>query len=118
MNPMYIAIPVVGGLALYLITKSQSNVSSIYQPPPGSTTTVSGGQRYQSYVDQLNAASLAYSAASLFDKSASSSAGQQFSGTLDVVGQMAQLDLANKAITQQDLTNIQAKIASFKKQIA
>jgi hypothetical protein len=117
MNPMLILIPVGLGVAGYLILSAKNTVSSIYQPPPGSPALGSGGARYQSYMDQLNAANIAYAAASIFDSSATSGAAQQLKGTLDVVGNMAQLDLQAKTITQQDLTNIQTKIAALKKQI-
>lgn len=117
MNAMYLAIPVVGGIALYLITSAKSKVSSAIAPPPGTPTAVSGGPRYHSYMQQLQAAGVAYDAASLFDRSSTSAAAQQFKGTLDVVGQMAQADMQAGNITGADLGAIQSAISALKKKL-
>ncbi len=116
MNPLLLAIPVIGGVVIYLVTRPSGTPSAL-MPPPGTPAAGSGGTRYQSYMQQLQGASLAYSAGSLFDKSDTSAVAQQFKGTLDVVGQMAAADQKAGNITSTDLTNINNQIAALKKQI-
>lgn len=117
MNPLFILVPAGVGIGLYFLLSGKSS-SPAYTPPPGTPTAASGGTRYQNYMQQLQTASLVYSAASLFDKSSTSTAATQLKGTLDVVNGMAVADLAAKNITQPDLTNIQNQIAALRRQIA
>lgn|SRR5574342_206583 len=113
MNPLALLIPVGLGVGAYLVFKPKTPQ---YQPPPGNPTQVSGGPRYQSYMEQLQAASLAYDAASLFGK-APPEAVSQFKNTLDVVGQMAQVDQQRGNITGNDYGAIQSSISSLKRKV-
>jgi hypothetical protein len=115
MNPLVIIVPAGIGVGLYFLLRPSTPAYAT--PPPGTPTAQSGGPRYQTYMQQLQGASLAYTAGSLFDKSATSSAAQQFKGTLDVVGQMAAADQKANNITVADLNAINSQIAVLKKQI-
>jgi hypothetical protein len=113
---LVLVVPAGLAVGLYLVLKP-SSTPAYATPPPGTPTAMNGGERYQSYMQQLQVASIAYQAGSLFDKSAVSAAAQQFKGTLDVVGQMAAADQRAGNITVADLNGINNQIAAFKKQI-
>ena len=112
MNPLLLLIPVAGVVGYIIYSKTTS-----YAPPPGTPAVGSGGVRYQSYISQLNDAMLAYRAAKVFGGDALVNVIPTTKGTLDVVGSMAQVDLAQGNITTTDLANINAQIAAFKKEI-
>lgn len=116
-NPVLVVLPVGVGIAAWFLLKPSSSTNPAYTPPPGTPTAQSGGTRYQNYMQQLQAASLAYTAGSLFDKSDTSAAAQTLKGTLDVVAGMAVNDQKAGNITAQDLANINNQINVLKTQI-
>lgn len=119
MNPLLIAVPVIGAGALFLLwPKKAAAAPSPYTPAPGFQAVTSGSARALSYQQQINAALLAYRAAKFIGGSAVSDAAKQLVGTLDVVSGMVLNDQAAGRITSQDKTNIDAAIAFAKKEIA
>lgn len=118
-SPLVIAVPLIGGAALYLLwPKSPPAGPSPYAPAPGSPAVTSGGARAGTYQQQINAALLAYRAAKFIGGSSVNEAAKQLVGTLDVVSGMVANDVAAKNITAQDKANIDATIAAAKKEIA
>lgn len=116
MKPILLLVPLAVGAGLIFAFKGSSSSNPAYTPPPGTPAVASGGSRYQSYMNQLNGASIAYQAGSLFDKSDTSAAATQLKGTLDVVAGMAANDAKAGNITAMDLSNINAQVAAMKKQ--
>ena len=117
MNPLLVAIPVLGGVALYLLWPKSSATPSPYTPPPGTPAVTSGGPRALTYQNQINTALLAFRAAKLIGRSAVAEAGKTLVGTLDVVSGMVNNDVAAKNITVQDKAAIDASIAAAKKEV-
>lgn len=119
MNPLLIAVPVIGGVALYLLwPKSKAPVGpSPYTPAPGAPAITSGGPRALTYQQQINAALLAFRAAKLIGGSAVGDAGKQLVGTLDVVNGMVTADLTAGRVTAADKAAIDVSIAAAKKEV-
>lgn len=112
-----IPVAVVGGVAVYLLTRG-SGATTAYTPAPAAAPAVSsGGARAMTYIQRLDAALLAYQAVKLVGGAAAASALAELKGTLDVVRGMAQADLAQRTITQADMAAIQAKIDELNKKI-
>ena len=113
-----IPVAVVGGVAIYLLTRDSGAARSVYTPAPSSGAAVSsGGPRATAYLQRLNAALLAYQAVKLVGGAAAASGLAELKGTLDVVKGMAQTDLAQRDITQTDLNSITARVEEIKKLI-
>jgi hypothetical protein len=120
-NPLYIGIPIVGGVLLYLLLPKGG--SSAYNPPPGSRAAGSGGPRAQSYQSQIQDALTTYriakGAGTIFGTPAGVSvAGQTLAGTLDVVSGMSATDAQRGVITAADKSAIDIQILSAKKEMA
>jgi hypothetical protein len=118
MNPLVIVVPVLaagGAVAYYLLTRGEPTPPSTnLAPPPGPVAITSGGARYQTYIKQLNDASIAYSMAKVIGGTALTAAKTESLAALDVVGTMAQSDLIQARITQLDMDQIKAKITQIK----
>jgi len=116
MNPLSIVIPVLavgGAAAYYILTQKKADLT----PLPGATAVTSGGSRAQEYLRQLSTANTAISMAKIIGGDTLKSASTEASATLDVVGTMAAVDVAQGRITSVDLANINAQIAAIKKNI-
>lgn len=111
MNPLLLLIPVAGVVGYFIYTKSQTPG---ILPPPG---TPAMGVRFQSYIQQINEAMLAFRTAKAFAGPSLADVKVTTGGTLDVIGSMAQVDMSSGNITASDLAMIQAQIAAGKKEI-
>lgn len=116
-SPLVVAIPLIGGAALYFLWPKKAAGPSPYTPPPGTPAVLPGGARALTYQNQINSALLAFRAAKMIGGSAVSDAGKTLVGTLDVVSGMVANDFAAKTITAQDKAAIDATIAAAKKEI-
>jgi hypothetical protein len=111
MTPLLILVPVLG-IGAYLLLSRQTQ----YAPPPGAPAVGSGGVRFQSYMQQLNEAMLAYRAAKAFGSGAAE-VGQTTKGTFDIVAGMAAADQIRGTITASDLAQINNQVTAFKREI-
>lgn len=121
MNPLVLAVPIAGALALYLLWPRQAAAATadLYRPPPpgSGSVTMSGGVRALQYINQIDMALVGYRTAKVIGGAGLASALANLKGVLDVVGGMAAQDLAQRQITPQDLATIQAKVEAAKKEI-
>ena len=110
MNPLLIIVPVGIGVAAYMLLKP-SGVT----PPPGVPAAGSGGVRYQSYMQQLQAAMLGYQAGAAFGDTADVAGTTK--ATISTIVQMAQADLQLATITTTDMANIQRQANAYLAQV-
>lgn len=123
MNPLLIAVPVLGAGALFLLwpKKAAAAGPSPYTPQPSPAGVgpafMSGGVRYMTYIQRIDAAAFTWRAVKLIGGTAASSALAELRGTLDVVKGMAFADQARGQLTAQDMAAINAKIDALNKEI-
>jgi hypothetical protein len=119
MSPWLLLVPVigVGGYIFYTYVLAPQAPAANLAPLPGPVAVTSGGARAQSYLKQLSDASMGYAAAKIIGGATLSSASTEVKATLDIVQAMAIEDAGASRITQIDLTQINAKIASMRSQI-
>jgi hypothetical protein len=104
---IWILLPILGIGAYLILTQGPA------APVPGS-----GGQRYQSYMTQIQVAIMGYSTAQAFGSTDLPTIATTTKQTLTVIGQMAQGDQTAGNITTTDLSNINAAISAAQKQIS